>query len=209
MLSKRLNNHWRVKTINLANKKQKVRINKFITAPTVRLTDDQDRSIEKELDQRGIRNVKLGVMSRDDALRLARQLELDLVEISPNAEPPVVRILDYGKFLFDEKKKKKEQKAPKLKEIKFRPVTGEGDYQVKLRNLKNFLENGDKVKVSLRFRGREITHQELGSDLMQRICKDVEGVGLVDQLPKLEGRQMVMIINPKRKSSKSNEKNAE
>mgnify|MGYP001763929219 CR=1 FL=1 len=137
-----------------------------------------------------------GIMSPRRALEMAEKMSLDLVEVSPNAEPPVVRIMDYGKYLFDIKKTKKKQKAPKLKEIKLRPVTGEGDYQVKLRNLKGFLEHGDKVKVTIRYRGREITHHELGSRLMERIIKDVEGFGQVDQLPKLEGKQMVMIVSP-------------
>lgn len=130
---------------------------------------------------------------------MAQKLNLDLVEVSPNAEPPVVRIMDFGKFQFELKKSKKKQKAPKLKEVKLRPVTGEGDYQVKLRNLKGFLEHGDKVKVTIRFRGREITHQELGLSLLERVAKDITEFGQVDQRPKLEGRQMMMIISPMNK----------
>ena len=140
-----------------------------------------------------------GIMARMKALEYAEKLGLDLVEVSPNAEPPVVRIMDYGKELFNEKKSKKKQKISKIKEIKLRPVTEEGDYQVKIRNLMGFLEEGDKVKVTIRFRGREITHKELGTDLLDRIVKDIEGLGVVDQMPRLEGRQMVMMISPKNK----------
>lgn len=140
----------------------------------------------------------IGVMSRRDAQLKAAQLALDLVEVSPNADPPVVRIMDFGKFLFDEKKTKKKQKIQKLKEIKLRPVTDHGDYEVKLRNLIGFLTEGDKVKVTIRFKGREITHKELGSRLLDRIKADISGVGVVDQEPKLEGRQMVMVISPKK-----------
>jgi translation initiation factor IF-3 len=139
-----------------------------------------------------------GIMSRRDAQRLAEMLGFDLVEVSPNAEPPVVRIMDYNKFLFDEKKTKKKQKIQKLKEIKLRPVTDDGDYQVKLRNLISFLGNGDKVKVTIRFKGREITHKELGMDLLDRIKLDLAGGGIIDQEPKLEGRQLVMVISPKK-----------
>lgn len=181
------------KTINNGgSKKQRIRVNNAIAATKIRLVDPEnvlDASILGPGDHTGI-------MTPREALGMAKKLKLDLVEVSPNADPPVVRIMDYGKYLFDIKKAKKKQKAPKLKEVKLRPVTGEGDYQVKLRNLKSFLEHGDKVKVTLRFRGREITHQELGSQLLERIIKDVDGFGQVDQVPKLEGRQMVMIISP-------------
>jgi translation initiation factor IF-3 len=141
---------------------------------------------------------QIGIMTRRDAQKKAELLGLDLVEVSPNADPPVVRIMDFGKFQFDEKKTKKKQKIQKLKEIKLRPVTDEGDYKVKLRNLIGFLERGDKVKVTIRFKGREITHKELGSKLLERIKADISGVGIVDQEPKLEGRQMVMVISPKK-----------
>lgn len=137
-------------------------------------------------------------MTKREAQRKAELLALDLVEVSPNAEPPVVRVMDFGKFLFDEKKTKKKQKIQKLKEIKFRPVTDDGDYKVKLRNLISFLEEGDKVKVTIRFKGREITHKELGVRLLDRIKVDIVGFGAVDQEPKLEGKQMVMIISPKK-----------
>ncbi len=137
-------------------------------------------------------------MSRRDAQRKAELLGFDLVEVSPNAEPPVVRVMDFGKFLFDEKKTKKKQKVQKIKEIKLRPVTDEGDYKVKLRNLVGFLENGDKVKVTLRFKGREITHKDLGTRLLDRIKADIAGIGIVDQDARFEGRQMVMMISPKK-----------
>lgn len=127
---------------------------------------------------------------------------MDLVEIVPTAEPPVCRLMDFGKFLFDQNKKrhaaKRKQKQIQVKEIKFRPGTDEGDYQIKLRNLKRFLEHGDKVKVTLRFRGREMAHQELGAQMLKRVEGDLDELGSVEQFPKLEGRQMVMVIAPKR-----------
>lgn len=143
-------------------------------------------------------NNQIGIMSRRDAQRKAEMLGYDLVEVSPNADPPVVRIMDYNKFLFDEKKTKKKQKVQKLKEIKLRPVTDEGDYQVKLRNLIGFLGHGDKVKVTIRFKGREITHKDLGMRLLDRIKLDLGATGVIDQEPKLEGRQLVMVISPKK-----------
>lgn len=123
---------------------------------------------------------------------------MDLVEVSPNADPPVVRVMDFGKFQFDEKKTKKKQKVQKIKEIKLRPVTDEGDYQVKLRSLIGFLERGDKVKITIRFKGREITHKELGTKLLERIKADIAIAGTVDQEGKMEGRQLIMIISPKK-----------
>ena len=144
----------------------------------------------------------LGVMSTEDARREAESSDLDLVEIVPAAEPPVCRVMDFGKFLFNQNKKrhaaKKKQKQVQVKEIKFRPGTEEGDYQIKLRKLKDFLEHGDKVKVTLRFRGREMAHQELGANMLTRVEKDLSTIGGVEQYPKLEGRQMVMVIAPKR-----------
>lgn len=133
---------------------------------------------------------------------MAIEAELDLVEIVPNSEPPVCRVMDYGKFLFELSKKKhaakKKQKQIQVKEVKFRPGTEVGDYQVKLRNLLRFLESGDKVKVTLRFRGREMAHQELGSKMLERIKVDLEEHGTVEQFPKMEGRQMVMVLSPKK-----------
>jgi translation initiation factor IF-3 len=142
-------------------------------------------------------------MSRDAALELATTAGLDLVEVSPNAEPPVCRIMDYGKYLFEQNKKaqfaRKKQKQIHIKEVKFRPGTDEGDYQVKLRNLIRFLTGGDKTKVTLRFRGREMAHQELGTKLLERVRKDLAEYGSVEQFPQMEGRQMIMVIAPKRK----------
>ena len=141
-------------------------------------------------------------MSIEDARSQAAASELDLVEIVPTAEPPVCRVMDFGKFLFDQNKKrhaaKRKQKQIQIKEVKFRPGTDEGDYQIKLRNLRRFLEHGDKVKVTLRFRGREMAHQELGAKMLDRVEEDLEELGSVEQYPKLEGRQMVMVIAPKR-----------
>jgi len=128
---------------------------------------------------------------------------MDLVEISPTAVPPVCRIMDFGKFLFETNKKahaaKRKQKQIQVKEVKFRPGTEEGDYQIKLRNLLKFLGSGDKAKITLRFRGREMAHQEIGVRLLQRVRQDLESVGTVEQFPRLEGRQMVMVIAPKKK----------
>ena len=133
---------------------------------------------------------------------MAEEAELDLVEIVPNAEPPVCRVMNYGKYVFELTKKKqaakKKQKQIQIKEIKFRPGTEEGDYKVKLRNLTRFLNNGDKVKVTLRFRGREMVHQELGTRMLERIEADLQEHGVVEQFPKMEGRQMVMLLAPKR-----------
>ena len=142
-------------------------------------------------------------MSLEDALNMALEADMDLVEVSPDASPPVCRIMDYGKFLFEENKKrhaaKKKQKQIHVKEVKFRPGTEKGDYQVKLRNLTRFLTNGDKTKVTLRFRGREMAHQELGLQLLKRVEEDLNEIGTVEQFPRLEGRQMVMVIAPKKK----------
>ncbi len=145
----------------------------------------------------------MGIVSIDEAKSVATGARLDLVEIQPNAEPPVCRIMDYGKFVFEAKKQKqaakKKQKQVQIKEIKFRPGTGIGDYQVKLRNLIRFLEDGDKTKVTMRFRGREHAHRELGLELLQRVEKDLEEHGTVEQKPAMEGRQMVMVLGPKKK----------
>lgn len=142
-------------------------------------------------------------MSLEDALNMALEADMDLVEVSPDSSPPVCRIMDYGKFLFEENKKrhaaKKKQKQIHVKEVKFRPGTEKGDYQVKLRNLTRFLTNGDKTKVTLRFRGREMAHQELGLKLLKRVEEDLNEIGTVEQFPRLEGRQMVMVIAPKKK----------
>ena len=142
-------------------------------------------------------------MPLTEALEAAQKETLDLVEISPDAQPPVCKIMDYGKHVFDIKKKvalqKKKQKQTQVKEMKFRPGTDEGDYQIKLRNLTRFLENGDKTKITLRFSGREMAHQQLGMDMMKRVEADLEELAQVEQFPKMEGRQMIMVLAPRSK----------
>ena len=146
---------------------------------------------------------QVGVVSLQEALDAAQKETLDLVEISPDAEPPVCKIMDYGKHVFDIKKKvalqKKKQKQTQVKEMKFRPGTDQGDYDIKLRNLVRFLENGDKAKVTLRFRGREMAHQQLGMEMMKRVEADLMELALVEQYPKMEGRQMIMVLAPRSK----------
>ncbi|MDY6941888.1 MAG: translation initiation factor IF-3 [Pseudomonadota bacterium] len=165
------------------------RRNEQITVRNVRVIDSEGE--------------QLGVQSIEDALRLAQDAGLDLVEVSPNAEPPVCRIMDYGKYLFEKAKSqqaaKRKQKQIQIKEVKFRPGTDQGDYQVKLRNLIRFLNDGDKAKVTLRFRGREMQHRGLGLELLERVRADLEEYGTVEQEPKMEGRQMVMLLSPKKK----------
>ena len=145
---------------------------------------------------------QVGIVPIEEARQIAGEASLDLVEISPNAEPPVCRVMDYGKFRFEESKKlqtaRKKQKQIQVKEIKFRPGTDIGDYRIKLRKLTEFLEEGDRVKVTLRFRGREMAHQELGMELLQRVKADLEPYGTVEQEPKMEGRLMVMVLAPKK-----------
>lgn len=146
----------------------------------------------------------MGIVTLREALEKSESLGLDLVEISPNAEPPVCRIMDYGKFLYEKskssKEQKKKQKVIQVKEIKFRPGTDEGDYQVKLRNLIRFLEDGDKVKITLRFRGREMAHQKIGVNVLNRVKNDLIELATIESFPsKIEGRQMIMILAPKKK----------
>ena len=142
-------------------------------------------------------------MTRSEALQMASASDLDLVEVSPTAEPPVVRIMDYGKFLFEQNKKahsaKRKQKQIQVKEVKFRPGTGEADYQIKLRNLTRFLTEGDKAKVTLRFRGREMVHQDIGRKLLDRVATDLAAYSVVEQNPLMEGKQMIMVFAPKKK----------
>lgn len=168
--------------------KKETHLNEQITAPEVRLI--------------GADGSQIGVVRIADALVKAEEAGLDLVEISPNASPPVCRIMDFGKYQYEESKQKhaakRKQKQIQVKEIKFRPGTDIGDYEVKLRNLKRFLENGDKAKITLRFRGREMAHQELGMKLLKRVEADLVDYGVVEQFPRLEGRQMVMVLQPKK-----------
>ena len=177
--------------VNAIAHEKEQRINGEIAVPEVRLI--------------GVDNEQLGVVSIQEALRIAEEKEIDLVEIAPTAKPPVCRLMDYGKFKYQQSKKRHEarvkQKQIQVKEVKFRPGTDEGDYQVKLKNLMRFLQEGDKAKVTLRFRGREVTHQEFGLRLLQRIEADLIESGVVEQFPKLEGRQMVMVLAPKKKVS--------
>jgi translation initiation factor IF-3 len=162
--------------------------------------------VNREIDARNIRLVgadgeMIGVVSLREGLIMAEEAGLDLVEVSPNAEPPVCKILDYGKFKYEAQKKKneakKKQKVIEVKEIKLRPNIDDNDYDVKMRNMRKFLEEGDKVKVTLRFRGRELAHQDLGMKVLERVRDDLEGLGKIEQIPKMEGRQMVMVIAPK------------
>jgi len=143
------------------------------------------------------------VLSRDEALRMAEDEGLDLVEIQPNADPPVCKVMDFGKFRFEQQKKaseaKKKQKQVEIKELKFRPTTDVGDYAIKLRNLRRFLEEGDKVKITIRFRGREMAHQELGEAMVKKIAADIAEEAVIEQYPRMEGRLMIMMIAPKKK----------
>lgn len=168
---------------------KEIRLNEDISVPRVRL-----------IDQGGVNR---GVLSLNEARQLATDAEMDLVEISPNTEPPVCKVMDYGKFCFERKKKaqqaRKKQKQIQIKEVKFRPGTEEGDYQVKLRNLVRFLTDGDKAKVTVRFRGRELHHRELGERKLSRIEDDLKEYGEIEQHPKMEGRQMVMVLAPRRR----------
>ncbi|MDX1497527.1 MAG: translation initiation factor IF-3 [Salinisphaeraceae bacterium] len=164
------------------------RRNEEITAPQLRvITDDGEQ---------------LGIIDRDAALEKATEMGLDLVEVAPNAEPPVAKIMDYGKYQFQKSKQqqlaRKKQKQIQVKEIKFRPGTDIGDYKTKLNKLIEFLEEGDKVKITLRFRGREMAHQELGLELLQRVKNDLDELGVVEQEPKSEGRLMVMVMAPRK-----------
>ncbi len=166
-------------------------MNAQIRVPKVRLIDQEGKQI--------------GVVDTVQALEMAKEVELDLVEVSPNAVPPVCRIMDNGKYLFEQSKRKatqkKKQKQIQIKEIKFRPATDVGDYQVKMKKIKLFLERGDKVKVSIRFKGRELQHKELGMELLDRIKADLAIEGIVDQFPRFEGRQITMIVGPSGKSA--------
>lgn len=173
----------------ITGKDKQVRLNEDITVPQVRLVDQEGE--------------QHGVVPIEQALQVAQSADLDLVEVAPQADPPVCRVMDYGKYVFEERKKKqlarKKQKQVQVKEVKFRPGTDEGDYQVKLRNLVRFLSEGDRVKVTLRFRGREMAHQEIGRKLLKRVEEDLVELATVEQFPKMEGRQMIMLMSPKKK----------
>ena len=173
---------------NIAGPKR-VRRNEEIEAPEVRVIDATGE--------------QAGVMPLEAAIEVAKDGGLDLVEVSPMAEPPVCRVMDFGKYLFEQNKKaqsaRRKQKQVHVKEIKFRPGTEESDYQIKLRKLVAFLENGDKTKVTLRFRGREMAHQELGANLLARVREDLDDIAMVEQMPQMEGRQMIMVMTPKKK----------
>lgn len=175
--------------MNIAQDKE-TRINGDITGSEVRLV--------------GIEGEPLGIMSLREAFARAEAADIDLVEIAPNANPPVCRLMDYGKFKYAESKRQHEiklkQKQVQVKEIKFRPGTDDGDYNIKVRNIIKFIQDGDKAKITLRFRGREITHQEFGLALLRRVEADTKEVALVEQFPKMEGRQMVMVLAPQKKS---------
>ncbi len=151
----------------------------------------------------GIEGEPLGIVTLVEAFAKAEEADIDLVEIAPNAVPPVCRLMDYGKFKYAESKKQHEvklkQKQVQVKEIKFRPGTDDGDYAIKVRNIIRFIEDGDKAKITLRFRGREITHQEFGLALLRRVEADTKEVAIVEQFPKMEGRQMVMVLGPHKK----------
>ena len=174
---------------SIATKKETTLINDAIIAKRVRVV--------------GADGEKVGIVSLAEAKQMAYDANMDLVEVSPNADPPVCKIMDYGKFQFEQNKKlaiaKKKQKQIQVKEIKFRPGTDEGDYQVKLRSLIKFLNDGDKTKITVRFRGRELAHRELGMELLKRIEKDLEELAIVEQFPKMEGKQMVMVMGSKKK----------
>ncbi|MGF1658819.1 MAG: translation initiation factor IF-3 [Rubrimonas sp.] len=163
------------------------RINRMIRAPEIRLIDHEGEN--------------RGVVRPDEALRMAEEVGLDLVEISPNAAPPVCKIMDFGKFKFEQQKKaaeaRKNQKVIEIKEVKFRPNIDDHDYDVKMRSVTKFLEEGDKVKVTLRFRGREMAHIDLGRNLLDRIAGDLETHGKIESMPKVEGRQMIMVVAPR------------
>jgi len=155
----------------------------------------------------------IGIVSLEEALEYAAERDLDLVEVAPQADPPVCRVMDYGKYLFEERKKRqaarKRQRQIQVKEVKFRPGTDEADYQVKLRKLIEFLQHGDKAKVNLRFRGREMAHQDLGLKLLKRIEQDLQDYGVVEQFPKMEGRVMVMVLAPRKNPPKARAKAGE
>jgi len=173
--------------MNLSPTREGPRINEEINVMRVRLVDDRGQMV--------------GIVGRNEALTMAADAGLDLVEISPNADPPVCKLLDFGKFKYEEQKKKnearKKQKVIEVKEIKLRPSIDDHDYDVKMRSMNKFIEEGDKVKVTMRFRGRELAHQELGMNVLMRVRDDLDGIAKVEQMPRMEGRQMTMVVAPR------------
>jgi translation initiation factor IF-3 len=173
--------------MNVAPTREGPRINEEIGVMRVRLVDERGNMV--------------GVVGRSEALQMAANAGLDLVEIAPNADPPVCKILDYGKFKYEEQKKKnearKKQKIIEVKEIKLRPSIDDHDYQVKMRSMNKFIEEGDKVKVTMRFRGRELAHQDLGMNVLMRVKEDLDTIAKVEQMPRMEGRQMTMVVAPR------------
>jgi len=172
------------------------------------IAQEREARINGEIHAKEVRLIsgtgeQLGIVTVKEALAMAEEQDVDLVEISPTAKPPVCKLMDYGKYKYEQSKKrdeaKKKQKQVQIKEIKFRPGTDEGDYQIKMRNVTRFLADGDKVKITLRFRGREMAHQQLGAQLLERVKEDLAEVAQIEQFPKMEGRQMVMMIAPKKK----------
>ncbi len=173
--------------MNMTPTREGPRVNEDIAVLRVRLVDE--------------RGGMVGIVGRNEALAMAADAGLDLVEIAPGADPPVCKILDFGKFKYEEQKKKnearKKQKIIEVKEIKLRPSIDDHDYQVKMRSMNKFIEEGDKVKVTMRFRGRELAHQELGMNVLMRVKDDLDGIAKVEQTPRMEGRQMTMVVSPK------------
>ena len=173
--------------MNVAPTRDGPRVNTEIGVPRVRLVDERGNMV--------------GVVPRNEALTMAASAGLDLVEVAPNADPPVCKILDYGKFKYEEQKKKnearKKQKIIEVKEIKLRPSIDDHDYEVKMRAMNKFIEEGDKVKVTMRFRGRELAHQDLGMNVLMRVRDDLDEIAKVEQFPRMEGRQMIMVMSPK------------
>ena len=173
--------------MNFTPTREGPRVNEEISVPNVRLVDEAGNMV--------------GVVSRNEALTLAERAGLDLVEVAPGADPPVCKILDYGKYKYEEQKKKnearKKQKVIEVKEIKLRPGIDEHDYDVKMRSMVKFIEEGDKVKVTMRFRGRELAHQDLGMNVLMRVRDDLDEIAKVEQFPRMEGRQMTMVLSPK------------
>ncbi len=187
---------------------QPIKQEQFAITQAMRSGRSKKNRVNDQIDVKEVRLIgadgeQVGIVSIEEALQAAKAATMDLVEMSADAVPPVCKVMDYGKHLFEIKKQKaaakKKQKQQQIKEMKFRPGTDIGDYNIKLKNVIRFLEDGDKAKISLRYRGREMAHQELGMEMLERIEKDLEEFGVVEQRPKMEGRQLLMVIAPKKK----------